>query len=76
VRCAKENGPIVTAEEHQIYGGLGSIVARVVAEKCPVPMRIVGIPNMYLGSGEPEDLLEIAGLTSRNIANKLLEILK
>lgn len=76
IRCAKENGPIVTAEEHQIYGGLGSIVARVVVENYPVPMRIVGIPNIYLGSGDPEDLLEIAGLTARNIANKLLEILK
>jgi transketolase len=76
VKCARENGPIVTAEEHQIYGGLGSIVARVVVENYPVPMRVVGIPNMYLGSGDPEDLLEIAGLTSRNLADKMLEMLK
>jgi transketolase len=75
IRCARENGPIITAEEHQIYGGLGSIVARVVVENYPVPMRIVGIPNMYLGSGDPEDLLEIAGLTAKNIAEKLLEVL-
>jgi len=75
IRCAKENGPIVTAEEHQIYGGFGSIIARVVAENHPVPMRIVGIPNMYLSSGDPYDLLEIAGLTGRNIAAKLREIL-
>jgi transketolase len=76
IRCAKENGPIVTAEEHQIYGGLGSVVAKVVVENYPVPMRIVGIPNIYLGSGDPEDLLTIAGLTSRNIADKMLEILR
>jgi transketolase len=76
VRCARENGPIVTAEEHQVYGGLGSIVARVVVENYPVPMRIVGIPNMYLGSGDPEDLLEIAGLTGKNIADKMLEVLR
>jgi transketolase len=76
IKCAKENGPIVTIEEHQIYGGLGSIVARVVVENHPVPMRIVGIPNMYLGSGDPEDLLEIAGLTTNNIASKMLEIIK
>jgi transketolase len=75
IRCARENGPIVTAEEHQIYGGFGSIIARVVGENCPVPMRIVGIPNMYLGSGEPEDLLAKAGLTGRNIAAKMMEIL-
>ena len=76
IRCAKENGPIVTAEEHEIYGGLGSVVAKVVVENYPVPMRIVGIPNIYLGSGDPEDLLTIAGLTSRNIADKMLEILR
>jgi len=76
IECAKENGPIVTCEEHQIYGGLGSIVARIVVENHPVPMRIVGIPNMYLGSGDPYDLLEIAGLTSRNVANKFLEVMK
>ena len=49
-------------------------VAEVLVENHPVPMRIVGIPNMYLGSGDPYDLLKIAGLTSRNIADKLLEI--
>ena len=76
VKCANENGPIITCEEHNVYGGFGSIIARVVVEKCPVPMRIVGIPNIYLGSGDPYDLLEIAGLTSRNVADKLLEVLK
>lgn len=76
IKCAVENGPIVTCEEHQIYGGFGSHVARVIVENHPVPMRIVGIPNMYLGSGDPYDLLEIAGLTSRNVANKMLEVLK
>ncbi len=75
-KCAKETGAIVTAEEHQIYGGLGSIIARVVGENHPVPMRIVGIPNIYLGSGDPKDLLKIAGLTGDNIAAKMLEILK
>jgi len=75
IKCANENGPIVTCEEHQIYGGFGSIVSRVVVENHPVPMRIVGIPNIYLGSGDPYDLLEIAGLTSRNVANKMMEIL-
>jgi transketolase len=76
VKCAVENGPIVTCEEHNIFGGLGSIVSRVVVEKHPVPMRIVGIPNMYLGSGDPNDLLELAGLTSLNIGLKLVEVLK
>jgi transketolase len=76
VRAAEETGAIVTAEEHSIYGGLGSVVARVVVENHPVPMRVVGIPNMYLSSGPPEDLLEIAGLTAENIAKCLKECLE
>ncbi len=76
IKCARENGPIVTCEEHNIFGGLGSIVARVVVENHPVPMRIVGIPNIYLSSGDPYELLELAGLTSGNIAGKLMEVLK
>jgi len=76
IRCAKENGPIVTCEEHNIYGGFGSIVARVVVENHPVPMRIVGIPNMYLSSGDPDQLLRKAGLSSENVAAKMLELLR
>jgi transketolase len=72
--AAEQTGAIVTAEEHSIYGGLGSIVARHVAESNHrVPMRIVGIPDIYLTSGSPEELLEIAGLTAKNITRKLKE---
>lgn len=72
----KQTGAIVTAEEHSIYGGLGSVVARHIAESNHrVPMRIVGIPDIYLTSGAPEELLEVAGLTAQNIAAKLKEAL-
>jgi len=76
IRCARENGPIVTCEEHNIYGGFGSIISRVIVENYPVPMRIVGIPNMYLSSGNPDQLLRKADLTMENISAKLLELLK
>jgi len=76
VRAARETGAIVTAEEHSIYGGLGSVVARVVVENHPVPMKVIGIPNMYLTSGPPEDLLAIAGLTVENIVSSLKACLK
>jgi transketolase len=76
ISAAKETGAIVTAEEHSIYGGLGSVVSRVVVENYPVPMKIIGIPNIYLSSGPPEDLLEIAGLTVENIASSLKKCLK
>ncbi len=76
VKAAGETGAIVTAEEHSIYGGLGSVVARVTGEHQPVPVKVMGIPNIYLSSGPPKELLEIAGLTVENIANSLKGVLK
>jgi transketolase len=65
--AARETGAIVTAEEHLLHGGLGSNMARIVAATHPVPMRFVGLADTYTDSGEPEDLLEKYGLTSRDI---------
>lgn len=76
VKSARENGPIVTCEEHNIYGGFGSIIARIVAENHPVHMRIIGIPNMYLGSGDPDQLLRKAGLCTENVISKYLDLMK
>jgi len=75
-QAAKETGAIVTIEEHSIYGGLGSIVARILIESpYRVPTRIIGIPDIYLRSGDPEQLLELAGLTAENAAAKMKEAL-
>ncbi len=77
LKAANETGAITTVEEHSIYGGLGSIVARAVVEsEHRVPMRLVGIPNVYLTSAPSEELCEMAGLTSENIAAKHKEALK
>ncbi|HCJ67654.1 MAG TPA: transketolase, partial [Elusimicrobia bacterium] len=57
VSAAKECGAIVTAEEHQIHGGMGSAVAEVVVKNYPVPMGIVGVKDKFGGSGEAEELL-------------------
>jgi len=64
---AKATGAIVTAEEHQIWGGLGSAVAKVVAERSPVPMEFVAIQDTYAESGKPDELLEKYGLTAARI---------
>ncbi|HUU43322.1 MAG TPA: transketolase C-terminal domain-containing protein [Planctomycetota bacterium] len=58
VKAAKETGGIVTAEEHLLDGGLGAAVARVVAERCPVPMAFVGIRDTYAEFGDPQELIE------------------
>ncbi|MGL5417565.1 MAG: transketolase family protein [Clostridium sp.] len=67
VKAAKETGAIVTAEEHNIIGGLGSAVAEVVTENCPVPVLRVGVKDTFGESGLPNQLLEKYGLTAKDI---------
>ena len=76
IKAAKETGVIVTAEEHSIIGGLGSAVAEVVSENCPVPVLRVGVKDTFGESGKPNELLEKYGLTSNNIVNKVKEVIK
>ena len=68
LKAAKETGAIVTAEEHNIYGGLGSAVAEVVCEEMPVPVLRVGTKDVFGKSGKPAELFERYGLTAANIA--------
>lgn len=65
---AQKTGAMVTCEEHNIYGGLGSAVAEVLVENCPVPMVRVGVVDKFGESGLPDELLEKHGLTANNIA--------
>ena len=57
VKAAEETGAIVTAEEHQEHGGLGSMVARVIAKNRPVPMEFVAVKDKFGMSGKPAELL-------------------
>ncbi|HHW00301.1 MAG TPA: transketolase family protein [Clostridiaceae bacterium] len=76
IKAAKETGALVTAEEHNIIGGLGSAVAEVLVENYPVPLKRVGIEDKFGKSGKPAKLLEMYGLTAQNIANKAKEAIK
>jgi len=76
IRAAKETQALVTAEEHQVMGGMGSAVAEVVVKNCPVPMRMVGMQNRFGQSGTPEELMQEYGLTGQNIANQAIALLK
>jgi len=67
IKAAKETGVIVTAEEHSVIGGLGSAVAEVVTEECPVPVLKVGIKDTFGESGKPNELLKAYGLTTEAI---------
>jgi transketolase len=65
---ARETGAVVTAEEHNIIGGLGSAVCETLAENFPVPVKRVGVADTFGRSGKVPPLLEMYGLTSANIA--------
>jgi transketolase len=73
--AAKECGGIVTAEEHQIYGGLGSACAQVVAREYPVPMEYVAVMDRFGESGQPDELLTAFGLRSTDIIEKAKKVL-
>jgi len=76
IKGAAETGAIVTAEEHLEQGGLGSIVARVVAKHQPVPMEFVAIKDTYAESGKPAELLQKYGLTAGDIVQAVRRVMK
>lgn len=76
VRAARETGAVVTAEEHLLTGGMGSNLARVVAQHHPVPMRFVGLEDTYVESADPADLLATYHLTASDIAAAARQVLK
>lgn len=76
VKAARETGAIVTAEEHLLTGGMGSNVARVVAESWPVPMRFVGLADTYVESAASQDLLEKYHMTADDIAGASREVIE
>ena len=65
--AAAVRGPIVTVEEHTVYGGLGSAVAEVVVSSHPVRMRLLGVPGVFAPTGSPEFLLDHFGMTPEGI---------
>ena len=75
-RAARETGGIVTAEEHNIYGGLGSAVAEVLGETVPAPMQRVGIRDCYAESGEWFELLDQYGLSVDAIVAAALQVME
>jgi transketolase len=74
LRAARETGAIVTAEEAIVVGGLGGAVAELVSQHHPVPMRILGVPDLA-PTGSTEFLLEHFGLTAEGIATQSIELL-
>ncbi len=76
LNAAQECGAIVTAEEHQIFGGLGSAVAQVTTREYPVPMGYVAVMDRFGESGKPDELLDAFGLRGGDILKKVNQVLK
>jgi len=76
INTAKETGAVISVEEHSIFGGLGGAIAEVLGEHCPVPMKIIGVKDVFGESGEYEELLEKFGLTTKNIVTSAREIVR
>jgi transketolase len=68
VDAARETGCVVTAEDHNVLGGLGGAVAEVLGGQCPVPVVRVGLQDTFAQSGDWQELLEYYGLTAEGIA--------
>lgn len=76
IKAAAETGSIVTAEEHNIIGGLGSAVAEILGENRPTPMRRIGVRDTFGESGEHNELLAKYGLTAKDMINAVKTLQK
>lgn len=75
LRQAQDCGAVVTVEEHQIMGGMGSAVAEVLVANYPVPMEFVGMQNTFGESGQPEELLEKYGMSVKAIKEAVKKVI-
>jgi len=76
IEIARDTGAIVTAEDHSILGGLGSVVAEIICKENPIPIEMVGIRDRFGESGDLRQLMEIHGLTARHIADAAKKVIK
>jgi transketolase len=75
-RCARETVCFVTAEDHNVHGGLGSAVAESLSRRVPAPIEFVGVRDVFAESGSPEELAEAYGLTGPAIAEAALRAIR
>jgi len=76
LKSVKKTGAVVTVEEHQITGGLGSAIAELLGEKYPVRMKRVGVKDRFGGSGKPDELIKIFGMSASSIVKAVRAVYK
>ena len=75
IEAAKLTGAVVTAEEHQMAGGMGSAVLEVLAQNCPVPVQMLGVDDRFGSSGDPDVLMAEFGLVSTNVIEAVKKVI-
>ncbi len=76
LKAAEETGALVTAEEHSVVGGLGSAVAELTSQKCPVKIVMVGQKDTFGESGKPDELRKKYGMTAADIVAAVRKVIK
>jgi len=76
IKAAQETKAIVTVEEHQAMGGMGSAVAEVLSKTNPVPIEMIGVQDRWGESGEPDELIEHFGLGVDSIMRAVKKVIK
>lgn len=76
IAVAKRAGAVVTVEDHQVMGGMGSAVAEVLSKNHPVPMEFIGMQNTFGESGEPNELIEKYGMGIESIKQAVRKVIK
>ncbi|MCQ2559501.1 MAG: transketolase family protein, partial [Clostridia bacterium] len=75
IQAAQKTGHLLTVEEHNVIGGLGSAIAEIIAEKAPARLKRLGMPDCFGESGKPAELLQKYGFTPENIAQQAKALL-
>ena len=76
LRAARETGAILTMEEHSVLTGLGSLVASTTSEEAPVPIRRVGVPDVFVEPGDPRTLLDRYGMSKERCLEEAWTLLR
>ena len=76
IEAAEQTGAIVTGEDHQMMGGLGSAVAEVLGKNSPVPIEMVAVKDRFGESGEPDELMKEFGLVAKDIKEAIKKVIK
>lgn len=75
IEAAKKAGAVVSVEEHQVNGGLGSAIAECLSRNYPVPQEFIGVQNRFGESGEPEELIEKFGMGTESIRDAVKKVI-